>query len=74
MRKKIILHHHLGMGDHICLNGLVRNMRDSMEHIILLCKSINKANVEYLYRDVDNVTVVALDIVPHPTMIKEEGV
>lgn len=51
-----IIHHHLGLGDHIICNGLVNKF--SMEdQIILPCKEHNRHSVKYLYSENTNVTV-----------------
>ena len=55
--KKIIIHHHLGMGDHICLSGLIRHLYENYDHIILLTKANNRNNVEYLFRDLIRIQV-----------------
>tara|TARA_Y100000592_G_C5478335_1_gene323720 strand:+ start:1572 stop:2285 length:714 start_codon:yes stop_codon:yes gene_type:complete len=67
--KKIIIHHHLGMGDHICLNGLVRHLYENYDHIILLSKENNKPNVEFLFRDLLRLKVVSIGV---PLGIDEE--
>jgi len=62
-----LLSHHLGMGDHIVLNGLVRHIyereKDNYDHFFLLCYEHNKANVMRMYQD--------LKIVPLP--VKNDG-
>lgn len=48
----MILHHHLGLGDHFVCNGLVNFMaRQLREPIFLPCKVRNYPTVAYLYSD-----------------------
>jgi len=54
MRSKIIIYHHLGLGDHIVCNGLVRHMAETYD-ILLLCKQHNLDNVRFMYRDNTNI-------------------
>lgn len=55
----IIIYHHLGMGDHIVCNGLVRYIKkiNPNQKIGVIVKTSNKKNVERMYDD-------ALDIIP----------
>lgn len=54
-----IIHHHLGLGDHIICNGLV-NKLSIEKQIILPCKERNYPSVKYLYSENKNVTVVPI--------------
>jgi len=53
MNRVGLLHHHLGMGDHIICNGLVRSLirRTEVDVLFLLCKRQNLATVRFMYRD-----------------------
>lgn len=58
----MIIHHHLGLGDHFVCNGLVNYIcKISEEPIYLICKNRNTDTVEYLYSENDKVTVIAID-------------
>jgi len=50
----IYIHHHLGLGDHIVCNGLVRALYDRHEKVILAVKTHNYSSVKQLYRDLEN--------------------
>ena len=52
----MIIYHHLGLGDHIICNGLVRHFAETLE-IILLCKKHNAQNVQFMYRDNPNIKI-----------------
>lgn len=45
------IHHHLGLGDHIICNGLVRNIVKLKGNCTLFVKPNNLAAVQYMYRD-----------------------
>lgn len=46
----IYIHHHLGLGDHICMNGLVRLYAEKY-NVFLFCKEQNLDCVSFMYRD-----------------------
>jgi hypothetical protein len=55
--KTLFLHHHLGLGDHIIRNGLVRYLSDN-NFIKLFCKEHNYDNVKLMYSDSDNIDII----------------
>lgn len=62
MSNKIYILHHLGMGDHIHCNGMVRHIRETMKDwdVILFSWNRNLKNVKYMYRDDESIEVVSL--------------
>lgn len=52
----MIIYHHLGLGDHIICNGLVRHFAEA-DQVTLLCKYHNAKNIKFMYRDHPNITV-----------------
>ena len=58
---KIYIHHHLGLGDHIICNGLVREFAKKFEFVYLFAKKHNFENVVFMYRDLKNLTVIDSD-------------
>jgi len=54
---KILLHHHLGLGDHIICNGLVRYLSIN-NHIDLFCKNHNLDNIKLMYKDNKNINII----------------
>jgi len=50
----IYIYHHLGLGDHIVCNGLVRHIYEQHDHVTLFCYHHNLKNLQYMYRDLDN--------------------
>jgi len=58
MIDNVYLHHHLGLGDHIICNGLVRYLlKNNFKNIILPTKKHNAESVEYMYRDLNTVEI-----------------
>jgi hypothetical protein len=45
------IYHHLGLGDHIICNGLVRYYCELYGEVSVFCKPHNFTNVSYMYRD-----------------------
>src|SRR6266481_6209875 len=57
----LLLYHHLGLGDHIILNGLVRHYAKRYERIGLFAKPHNFVSVAFMYRDLPNLSVIPAD-------------
>jgi len=53
----IILHHHLGLGDHFVCNGLVHQISRKYNSIYIPCKIANYSTVNYLYSESPNINV-----------------
>ena len=54
------IHHHLGLGDHIICNGLVRHYKEIYGEVTVFCDDKNFKNVLYMYRDDDNINVLPI--------------
>lgn len=52
----MIIYHHLGLGDHIVCNGLVRHFAET-DDILLICKNKNYNNVQFMYRNNSKITI-----------------
>jgi hypothetical protein len=57
----IILHHHLGLGDHFVCNGMVNFLSDSYDLIYLPCKKNNFNTVQFLYSENNKVKIFKID-------------
>ncbi len=55
------IYHHLGLGDHIICNGMVRHFYNQYGSIGLFCKEHNRSNVEYMYRDLKDIEIISFD-------------
>jgi hypothetical protein len=47
----VYIFHHLGLGDHIIANGIVRTIAKKYDKVYLFCKSLNFKNVSRMYKD-----------------------
>jgi hypothetical protein len=54
------IYHHLGLEDHIICNGIVRHYREIYEEVTVFCKLPYQTNVEYMYRDDNNIIVLPI--------------
>lgn len=52
------IYHHLGLGDHIILNGFVRNVSKNHKKIYLFVKEQNYHSVAFMYRDLGNIAFI----------------
>jgi len=57
--KVLYIYHHLGLGDHVICNGLVRDYAKGYDKIYVFCKPHNVQNVEYMYRDNSNINILS---------------
>lgn len=58
MASKLILYHHLGLGDHIICNGMVRCFAAAYDEVKLFVKKHNAFSVRWLFLDLKNVTLI----------------
>lgn len=56
----MIIHHHLGLGDHFICNGIV-NYISKDKKIYLICKQHNLPTVASLYQNNQNVSVIGIN-------------
>jgi hypothetical protein len=54
------IYHHLGLGDHIICNGIIRHFKEIYGEISIFCKPHNYNNVKYMYRDDSNIHVLPI--------------
>lgn len=55
--------HHLGIGDHIICNGLVRELKEKYESVNVFCHPYHSGTVEFMFRDDDKITVTPVGVV-----------
>ena len=53
----MIVHHHLGLGDHFICNGLVNHLAEEYDLVYLACKRVSYPTVACLYREQPRVSV-----------------
>lgn len=56
--KKILIHQHLGLGDHIVCNGLIREICKQNNDYYIAIKNHNFESVKYMFRDVPNLKCI----------------
>lgn len=59
-KPSVVVYHHMGLGDHIVCNGLVRTLAEN-NNVRLLCKYKNINNVSFMYRDNPNIELIGID-------------
>ena len=62
--KERFLHHHLGIGDHLLCNGLVRVLLDrwKVDKLGLFCKAMNEDHIRFLYRDEPRINIIPVEL------------
>ena len=59
--KPLYIYHHLGLGDHIICNAIVRNIRKKFTNkLFLFCKPQYFTSISFMYRDIE-LTIVPFD-------------
>ena len=60
---KIYIYHHMGLGDHISCNGLVRGIikKKKNKKYFLFCKKIFFESIKFMYRDIKNLKLKVID-------------
>ena len=62
MKKKIIIYHHLGLGDHIHCNGLIRFMLKQIRNaeIYIFTRENFKKMIKFMYRDEKKIKLIII--------------
>jgi hypothetical protein len=55
-----LIHHHLGLGDHIICNGLVRTKAEMWGNVHVFCKQANANRVARMYEDDPRIDIVII--------------
>jgi len=61
------IYHHLGLGDHIICNGMIRHFCELYDSITLFCYTHYAKNVKYMFRDLKN--LIILDFKTEPEVV-----
>lgn len=61
MENSLYIYTHMGMGDHILCNAIIRTYAEKYGKIYHFAKPANINNVAYMYRDLKNFYPIALD-------------
>ena len=58
---KYYIHHHLGLGDHLDCNGMIRYIQKQVgKKVCVFSKSNYYSMIEYMYRDTEDIEVVKI--------------
>lgn len=57
----IYIYHHLGLGDHIVCNGIIRHYAQSYDRVYVFCKPNNLKNVITMFKDDSKIRILAMD-------------
>ena len=62
--KNLYVHTHLGNGDHIICNGMIRHLesRNGISSVTTFCYEHNEQNVRFMFRDNENIIVEPFNI------------
>jgi hypothetical protein len=60
MESEIQVYHHLGLGDHIICNGLIRELCKNYDKIYCFVKEQNYASVSFMYRDEPKIELISV--------------
>jgi len=55
------IYQHMGLGDHLICNGLVRTLVNNSEQYTMFVKSQYRISVEFMYRDIPNIKFLEAD-------------
>lgn len=60
--ERLYIHHHLGLGDHLDCNGMVRYILEHSDHdkVAVFSKSNYFGMIDYMYRDTDAIEVIKI--------------
>ena len=72
MTNELCIHHHLGLGDHFDMNGMVRNYLKEYDKVHIFSKPNYYKMIDYMYRDEDNIVVVEIPGGPQEVLQGEE--
>lgn len=61
MRKELLVRNHLGLGDSLVINALVRHFAKDHE-VCLLCKKHNQISLAFLFRDEPKICLATTDV------------
>ncbi len=70
--KSVFIYHHMGLGDHIDCNALVRSYLKKYEKVFLFAKKKYSNMIDYMYRDEQNITIIPIDSSKYDDNYKKE--
>jgi hypothetical protein len=61
MTNRVQVYHHLGLGDHIICNGLVRELCKTYDNVYCFAKKHNIESVSFMYRDEPRIELITVE-------------
>lgn len=60
MKSNVCIVHHLGLGDQIMINGMVRHFLEKYSNVYIVVKDCHMESVKFMYRDTENVKYIVV--------------
>lgn len=61
MEDTVYIYQHLGLGDHVICNGLIREISKTYGTVVLFVKEHNSKSVRFMFRDAQNINIMIAD-------------
>lgn len=61
MKSTILLYHHLGLGDTVICNGIIREYCRLYDVVSIFSKNIFYTHVKFMYRDISNLNIISVE-------------
>jgi len=61
VNKSVYIYSHLGLGDSISINGIVRSYAEKYNYVYVFAKPNNSKNVLYMYRDNPKIKIIPME-------------
>lgn len=77
--KDLYIHHHLGMGDHIICNGMIRSLLEINSSITVFAKEQNYKRVQRMFDDDSRIAVISIpsnidEVLYVNSVVKQHGI
>ena len=72
MKKTQVILHHIGLGDQLMLNGMVRYFVEKKFRVVLVAKEQQRESIEFMYRDL-KIGLYHHDVIVYYVKREEEG-
>ena len=71
MKETKVILHHLGLGDQLMLNGMVRHLVSKKYRVVIIAKEQNRESLQFMYRDLNHHDVIIYYIEPREEKIQD---
>ena len=73
MKETQIIIHHLGLGDHVMLNGMVRHFVGNNKRVVIVAREAHQNTLDFMYRDI-NVGLYPHNVIIYPLKEGEDSI